>query len=37
MNDERFTMVPKLIETPKLDDATATDTRMLQRLLSYLE
>jgi hypothetical protein len=29
--------VPKVIETPKLDDATATDTRMLQRLRGYAE
>jgi deoxyribonuclease IV len=36
MNDERFGHVPKIIETPKLDDATATDTRMLERLLSYI-
>jgi deoxyribonuclease-4 len=37
MNDPRLAMVPKVIETPKLDDHTATDTRMLQRLRSYLE
>jgi deoxyribonuclease-4 len=35
MNDERLRAVPKVIETPKLDDATATDTRMLDRLRSY--
>ena len=35
MTDERLVRVPKVIETPKLDDATATDTRMLQRLRSY--
>ncbi|HET9682976.1 MAG TPA: deoxyribonuclease IV [Gemmatimonadaceae bacterium] len=35
MTDERLHVVPKVIETPKLDDATATDTRMLQRLRSY--
>jgi deoxyribonuclease-4 len=35
MTDERLAVVPKLIETPKLDDATATDTRMLERLRSY--
>lgn len=35
MNDERLHTVPKVIETPKLDDATATDTRMLERLRSY--
>ena len=37
MCDERLAAVPKLIETPKLDDATATDTRMLERLRSYTE
>jgi deoxyribonuclease-4 len=37
MNDPRLATVPKVIETPKLDDHTATDTRMLQRLRSYLE
>ena len=35
MTDERLAMVPKVIETPKLDDATATDTRMLERLRGY--
>jgi len=35
MNDERLRTVPKVIETPKLDDATATDTRMLERLRGY--
>jgi deoxyribonuclease-4 len=35
MTDERLRTVPKVIETPKLDDATATDTRMLERLRSY--
>lgn len=35
MRDDRFVQVPKLIETPKLDDATKTDTRMLARLRSY--
>lgn len=35
MTDERLAQVPKVIETPKLDDATATDTRMLDRLRSY--
>lgn len=35
MNDERLRAVPKVIETPKLDDATATDTRMLERLRGY--
>jgi deoxyribonuclease-4 len=37
MNDPRLATVPKVIETPKLDDHTATDTRMLERLRSYLE
>jgi hypothetical protein len=27
--------VAKVIETPKLDDATVTDTRMLTRLRAY--
>jgi deoxyribonuclease-4 len=35
MTDERLARVPKVIETPKLDDHTATDTRMLERLRSY--
>jgi deoxyribonuclease IV len=35
MTDERLARVPKVIETPKLDDATATDTRMLERLREY--
>jgi deoxyribonuclease-4 len=35
MTDERLSRVPKVIETPKLDDAVATDTRMLERLRSY--
>ncbi len=35
MTDDRLRAVPKVIETPKLDDATATDTRMLLRLRSY--
>ena len=35
MTDERLALVPKVIETPKLDDATATDTRMLERLRGY--
>ena len=37
MNDPRLSSVPKVIETPKLEDATATDTRMLELLRSYLE
>jgi deoxyribonuclease-4 len=36
MTDPRFAAVPKIIETPKLDDAEATDRRMLERLRSYL-
>ena len=35
MTDDRLASVPKVIETPKLDDATATDTRMLERLRGY--
>lgn len=35
MCDDRFVQIPKLIETPKLDDATATDSRMLDRLRAY--
>src|SRR5207248_3449053 len=35
MTDERFVDVPKLIETPKLDDARKTDARMLARLRRY--
>ena len=35
MTDERFIDIPKLIETPKLDDATRTDARMLGRLRRY--
>lgn len=37
MNDPRLAAVPKVIETPKLADATATDSRMLGLLRSYLE
>lgn len=36
MNDERFAAVPKIIETPKLDDAETTDRRMLARLRGYI-
>jgi deoxyribonuclease-4 len=32
MTDPRFVDIPKVIETPKLDDATRTDRRMLQLL-----
>jgi deoxyribonuclease-4 len=35
MTDARLANVPKVIETPKLDDPVATDTRMLERLRSY--
>jgi deoxyribonuclease IV len=37
MTDERLASVPKVIETPKLDDAEATDRRMLERLRGYSE
>jgi deoxyribonuclease IV len=33
--DERLAAIPKVIETPKLDDATRTDRRMLRRLRAY--
>ena len=36
MTDERLVAVPKVIETPKLDDAEATDRRMLERLRGYV-
>lgn len=35
MTDLRFARVPKVIETPKLDDPEATDRRMLDRLLAF--
>ena len=35
MTDERLAAIPKVIETPKLEDHTATDTRMLELLKSY--
>src|SRR5262249_32223769 len=35
MTDERLVAIPKVIETPKLDDAETTDRRMLERLASY--
>jgi deoxyribonuclease-4 len=35
MTDERLARVPKVIETPKLDDAEVTDRRMLERLRGY--
>ena len=37
MNDDRFAIVPKIIETPKLDDPEATDRRMLERLTGYVD
>jgi deoxyribonuclease-4 len=37
MNDPRFATVPKILETPKGDDHTAADRRMIGRLLSYVE
>ncbi|MFW6079703.1 MAG: deoxyribonuclease IV [Gemmatimonadota bacterium] len=33
--DDRFTTVPKILETPKGDDATASDRRNLARLRGY--
>ena len=35
MTDDRFAAVPKVIETPKLDDAETTDRRMLTLLRSF--
>ncbi len=35
MTDARFANVPKVLETPKLDDPVATDRRMLDLLRSY--
>lgn len=37
MSDPRFANVPKVIETPKGTDATATDAKMLARLRGYLD
>jgi deoxyribonuclease-4 len=37
MCDERLANIPKLIETPKLDDAAVTDARMIARLRGYAE
>jgi deoxyribonuclease IV len=37
MTDERLAGVPKVIETPKLDDAEVTDRRMLERLRRYAQ
>jgi deoxyribonuclease-4 len=36
MTDERLASIPKVIETPKLDDPETTDRLMLARLRSYL-
>lgn len=36
MNDERLARIPKVIETPKGTDPTATDAKMLERLRSYI-
>jgi deoxyribonuclease-4 len=35
MTDDRLAAVPKVIETPKLDEPEVTDRRMLERLRSY--
>lgn len=37
MNDDRLKDIMKILETPKLDDPVATDTKMLERLKSYIE
>jgi deoxyribonuclease-4 len=37
MNDGRLARVPKVIETPKGTDPTATDARMLARLRDYID
>jgi deoxyribonuclease-4 len=37
MNDTRFAAIPKVLETPKLDDPEATDRKMLARLRSYCD
>lgn len=37
MTDPRLERVPKVIETPKLDDATATDRRMLSLLRGFAD
>ena len=36
MTDERFVAIPKVIETPKLDDPETTDRRMLTLLRSFV-
>lgn len=35
MTDDRLVNIPKVIETPKLDDAEKTDRRMIRRLRRY--
>ncbi len=35
MTDDRLAQIPKVIETPKLDDAEKTDRRMLRRLRRF--
>lgn len=35
MNDPRFAAIPRVIETPKLNNATLTDRRMLKLLRSF--
>jgi len=37
MTDPRFAHTVKILETPKLDDATRTDRTMLNRLLGFLD
>jgi deoxyribonuclease IV len=37
MTDDRFATIPKVIETPKLDDALKTDRKMLRRLRRFAE
>ncbi|MGH7711260.1 MAG: deoxyribonuclease IV [Gemmatimonadaceae bacterium] len=37
MMDDRLSAIPKVIETPKLDDAERTDRRMLRRLRKYAQ
>jgi deoxyribonuclease-4 len=37
MTDARLARVPKILETPKGDDATATDSRMVALLRGYAE
>jgi deoxyribonuclease-4 len=37
MTDPRFASIPKIIETPKLDDPMRTDRRMLERLRRYAD